>query len=88
MKQIDFDKLMAHDPMEYDRMINIHGQEVVFYEHPTLGDESPVIAAFPKEGIAVVTEFWEQDDMMNPESDYALELDTKSGIVLHRYETY
>lgn len=72
MKKLVYNVLMKHDPCEYDRMTNHLGQEIVFYEHPLLGDETTVIAVYHKEKIAVSTDFWETDDMIYPESDYAI----------------
>ena len=40
---MNYKKLMDWNPTEYGRMINSKGQEIVFYEHPTRGDEEFVI---------------------------------------------
>lgn len=40
---LNYSKLMALKPTEYERMVNSLGQEIVFYEHPIKGDEAEVI---------------------------------------------
>ena len=70
MKQLNFDKLMALKPTEYDSIINAEGQVVTFVEHPIQGDEHPVIAVFKDLKMAFTTDFWDIDDMMSEHGEY------------------
>jgi hypothetical protein len=63
MRTVNYQKLMTLNPTEYSRIVNQREQEVVFYEHPLLGDEYPVIAVFPDLEVAVVTDFYDTEDM-------------------------
>lgn len=67
---MDYKKLMDWNPTEYDRMINSKGQEIVFYEHPTRGDEEFVICVCHKLKLAEYSDFFETDDMMAEHGDY------------------
>lgn len=61
-KKLNYQKLMKHNPTEYDRVVNHLGQEIVFYEHPSLGDEYPVIAVFHDKELAFCTDFYDTED--------------------------
>jgi len=67
---INFDKLMSHNPSEYDRMINSKGQLILFLEHPTLGDEAEVICACPELCKADHSGFFDLDDMKADHLEY------------------
>lgn len=62
MKTLNYEKLMALNPTEYDRVTNQLGQEVVFYEHPIVGDDLPVIAVFHEQKVAAITGFYDTGD--------------------------
>lgn len=61
---------MACNPTEYTRITNKLGQEVVFYEHPSYGDEYPVIAVIHEYKVAVCTDFYDTDDMVAEHGEY------------------
>ena len=63
MKKLKFKKIEELNPHVYDKIINKTGQKVEFWEHPTLGDDYPVIVAFPELELAFNSEFMETSDM-------------------------
>ena len=67
---INFEKLMARNPTEYGRMVNSKGQEIVFLEHPVMGDEAEVIVASLELKKADYSGFFDTDDMEAEGSDY------------------
>jgi hypothetical protein len=67
---MNYSKLISQNPTEYGRMTNSAGQTVVFYEHPTRGDEYPVIVAFPQYEVAFTSEFFDTDDMAADHAEY------------------
>ena len=67
---INYEKLMSYNPTEYDRMTNSKGQKIIFVEHPTRGDEYPVIAVCHELKLAYVTDFFDLDDMMADHKEY------------------
>lgn len=67
---MNYEKLNAMNPTEYGRMTNARGQEIVFVEHPTRGDEYFVIAICHELKKAEATEFFELDDMMADHGEY------------------
>lgn len=67
---MNYAKLMAETPTEYNRMTNSLGQEIVFYEHPFKGDEYPVIIVCHALQLADNTDFMECDDMMQTHKEY------------------
>jgi hypothetical protein len=67
---MNYENLMAQDPTEYDRMTNSKKQLVIFYEHPTKGDEWPVIVAFPDYKAAFTSNFYDTDDMRASHREY------------------
>jgi hypothetical protein len=67
---LNYHKLMAHNPTEYDRMINSLGQEIIFIEHPLRGDEYPVICVCKELELASASTFYELDDMMADHKEY------------------
>lgn len=66
----DYEKLMSEKPTEYDRMTNSKNQEIVFYEHPTLGDTSFVICVCHAMKLAEDSTFFELDDMTADHREY------------------
>lgn len=67
---MNYKKLMDWNPTEYGRIINSKGQEIVFYEHPTKGDEEFVICVCHKLQLAEYSDFYEIDDMMASHGEY------------------
>lgn len=67
---LNYEKLMAHKPTEYERMTNSLGQEIVFYEHPTRGDEAEVICVCHELKLASYSTFMETDDMKSDHGEY------------------
>ena len=67
MKKLDYWAVTAQNPTLYKTMTNQIGQEVKFYEHPTLGDVSCVLACI--EQTIVETEFFDTEDFYE-NSDY------------------
>jgi hypothetical protein len=70
INNINYDKLMALNPFEYERFVNSKGQEIVFYEHPTRGDEEQVICVCHDLRIAAYSGFYETDDMLADHGEY------------------
>lgn len=68
-RKINYERLMAQEPTEYERMTNTIGQEVTFYEHPVLGDTSTIIIVFHDSKLAFYSNFFETDDMTSAD-DY------------------
>lgn len=69
MKALNFDKLMEHKPFLLDKIVNQQGQTVEFYEHPTKGDSSTVLAVFPEFKAAFDTDFFDTGDFYE-DSEY------------------
>jgi hypothetical protein len=67
---MNYEKLMSHKPTVYGEMTNSHGQKIVFVEHPTRGDEYPVIAVCHVLKLAGTTDFFELDDMTAEHGEY------------------
>jgi len=67
---MNYQKLMSFNPTVYGEIINSKGQEIVFVEHPTKGDEYPVIAVCHELQVAGVTDFFELDDMVAEHGEY------------------
>jgi hypothetical protein len=67
---INYEKLMSHNPTVYGEMTNSKGQQIVFVEHPILGDETEVIAVCHELKLADYTTFFELDDMMADHGEY------------------
>lgn len=61
---------MQQDPTEYGEIINSLGQTITFYEHPTKGDEYPVICVCHELQLAEASDFWETTDMEEPHGEY------------------
>jgi len=69
MKELNYTRLMAHNPTVYDTLTNREGQEMQLVEHPLKGDEYPVIIVYHAEKVAYCSDFWDTDDLMGGE-DY------------------
>jgi|NOAtaT_6_FD_contig_21_9311423_length_885_multi_11_in_0_out_0_2 hypothetical protein len=69
MKALNYDNLMAQNPTKYGQMTNSKGQSMTFFEHPTFGEEYPVIVVFTKERKAFCSDFFDTSDMWKG-SDY------------------
>jgi hypothetical protein len=67
---MNYQKLMSFNPTVYGEMTNSKGQEIVFVEHPTRGDEYPVIAVCHELQVAGATDFFELDDMAAEHGEY------------------
>ena len=68
--KLNFKKLNDFGPTIYNEMVNAKGQKVLFVEHPTHGDEYPVIVMFPDLELAFCSDFFETDDMMGETESY------------------
>lgn len=67
---MNYEKLMSWNPTKYGSMVNSLGQTIDFYEHPTKGDEHPVIAVCHDLKLAQSTDFYELDDMTADHKEY------------------
>jgi len=67
---LNYKKLMAHKPMEYDNMANSKGQRISFLEHPTKGGMSEIICACHDLELAAYSTFFDLDDMMSDDKEY------------------
>jgi hypothetical protein len=67
---MNYQKLMAHKPFSYGKMINDKGQEIEFVEHPIYGDESDVICVCHELELAGYSGFFETDDMTAEHGEY------------------
>lgn len=62
LNTLNYNKLTDLKPTVYDTLINQRGQSIELVEHPTRGDEYPIIAIYHKEKIAVTTDFYDTED--------------------------
>jgi hypothetical protein len=67
---LNYTKLMNANPTKYGEMVNSIGQKIEFVEHPTKGDEHPVIAVCHELQLAAATDFFELDDMTADHKEY------------------
>ena len=67
---MNYEKLMGWNPMELGKMANSLGQEIVFYEHPILGDEAFIICACHKLKLAQDSDFLDLHDMVAEHGEY------------------
>ena len=70
MVSYKFNKLMELAPTIYEEIVNSMGQKVQLAEHPLYGDEVAVIVIFPEHKKAFSSDFFDTDDMLDPEGDY------------------
>ena len=82
---VDKDKLMKQKPCELHRLVNRFDQEVIFYEHPTKGDEAPVIGVIGD--TAFNTGFWDCGSFFE-DSDYNPILFNGIAICSFQVDTY
>lgn len=64
-----FEALVKRDATKLKSVTNQLGQRVDYVEHPLYGDDHPVIAMFPTEGVAFNTTFFDCGDFYK-DSDY------------------
>lgn len=67
---INYNKLMSKNPTSYGVMMNDKGQQIEFFEHPTLGDMSDIICACHELQVAEYSGFYETDDMIAEHGEY------------------
>jgi hypothetical protein len=67
---LNYKKLMDLNPTSYGKMINDRGQEIEFFEHPILGDETEVIVACHELKLASYSTFFETCDMTAEHGEY------------------
>jgi hypothetical protein len=67
---LNYEKLMAHNPTVYDKLINSIGQEIEFIEHPIKGDTTMVICVCHELKLACYSTFFETDDMLADHKEY------------------
>ena len=67
---LNYEKLMSENPTVYGKMVNSKGQEIVFVEHPTKGDEAEVICVCHELKLASYSGFYETDDMEAEHKEY------------------
>tara|TARA_X000001382_G_C3069822_1_gene147098 strand:+ start:190 stop:444 length:255 start_codon:yes stop_codon:yes gene_type:complete len=67
---INYEKLISNNPTEYERFTNSKGQEIVFVEHPTQGDNYPIICVCHELKLASSSDFFETDDMLESHKEY------------------
>ena len=65
MKVLNYNKLVSLKPTILASFTNRIGQKFEIAEHPLSGDQSPVIIVFHDEKIAVLSDFYEPDDLIS-----------------------
>jgi len=85
MQELNYTKLMGHNPTVYDTVINREGQEMQLVEHPTKGDEYPVIIVYHEKKVAYCSDFWDTDDLMGGE-DYEPVYKDEANCMFLRFE--
>lgn len=65
MKSLNYGKLAALKPTIYNTFTNKIGQKFDLIEHPIKGDEYPVVIMYHEEKTAVVSDFFDTDDLTN-----------------------
>lgn len=75
---------MEFNLTKYAEVTNRLGQLMEFYENPIRGDEAPVIIVYHAEKIAVESDFFEPDDMLQGEDYEPL---YKNGEILLAFES-
>jgi hypothetical protein len=61
---------MKFKPFELDKMTNSLGQEIVFLEHPTEGQDAEIICACHELKLADYSTFYDLDDMLADHKEY------------------
>jgi hypothetical protein len=83
MKKLNFKKIMVdNNPTQLGYIFNQLGQLILFFEHPTLGDDYPVLCLMPDANI-YATEFFDMGDFYEG-SDYLPVL--HQGAAMYHYE--
>lgn len=67
---MNYEKLMGYNPTSYGEITNSIGQTIEFFEHPTQGDEAPVICVCHELKLAEYSTFFETDDMESEDREY------------------
>ena len=67
---LNYEKLMKFKPFELDKMTNSLGQEIVFLEHPTEGQDAEIICACHELKLADYSTFYDLDDMLADHKEY------------------
>jgi hypothetical protein len=67
---MNYKKLKELNPTVYDTLVNTYGQRIELVEHPTKGDEYPVIAICHELELAEATDFFDTDDMLASHKEY------------------
>lgn len=84
--KINYANLMSQEPTRYGQMLNTKSQIIEFYEHPTKGDEAPVIAVCHKLKAAGYTGFFELDDMKATHGEYEPSFDEDGVLWIGEFE--
>ena len=66
----NYTKLIAYNPTVIAEFVNSIGQEIKIVEHPTLGDDYPLIAICDDLKLADGTDFMETEEITEIEGDY------------------
>ncbi len=67
---LNYDKLIALNPTVYSKFTNSLGQEIEFVEHPTKGEDYPVICVCHALKLAACSDFYETTDMLADHKEY------------------
>ena len=67
---LNYKKLIENNPTSYGKITNSLGQEIEFFEHPTKGDEVPIICACHELKLADYSTFFDTDDMEAEHKEY------------------
>jgi hypothetical protein len=70
MSRLNFTRLMALEPTVYHEFTNSLDQRVLLVEHPTLGQDAPVVCVFPDLKLAFASDFFDCDDMIADHKEY------------------
>ena len=70
MKNYNYSQLMSQEPFKLNEMMNSKGQLIELYEHPTKGDEVPVICVCHELKMAAESDFFETSDLMEDHREY------------------
>lgn len=67
---MNYKKLKEFNPTVYNTLVNTYGQRIELVEHPTKGDDYPIIAICHELELAEATEFFDTDDMLASHKEY------------------
>jgi hypothetical protein len=68
--KMNYEKLISLNPYIYCSFINSIGQEIKLAEHPTQGDDSPIIAICDTLQLADKTGFYDTADLIAEHKEY------------------